>query len=258
MALRNHFSLSLKQITALYAITCLCLFALPSSPVKAQLITDSDARLKTVEVQREGFLFTGRTQRKIRPSDKPQVDKKIKVRYSPGDPYGFVRLTAEPRYSTGHPFKVSAFKVQPRYSPGVPFRPRDLIQPSVRYSREMTFEKWQYAVKPRYSPKPPFEGEKYNIKPRYSITADFSVKRLWILRGIPLIPMHPVESAFKGPHHYKKPGLNDGRAMNNFKSFRVGPSFNIWVLRNLPDKSGIDGKISKPKFDKKEREIWNN
>jgi hypothetical protein len=204
-------------------------------------------------------------------------------RYSPGSPFknkdykvnprytkpsgGIITLNKPPRYSPpGTPFRPKDFKVDPRYS-----KPKGeavvTLRKSPRYSEGVSFPRWMYNVKPAYSPDPPFVGEKYNVSPRYTIDKDFSIKRYWILRDVML---WGNESTFKGPvyvdvkkkrdyhpsaQYLTAKNVSSDRLRNFYRSGSV--LFNQ-ISRNNSQPNAVTEKIAKPKYDRKEREIWNN
>ncbi len=258
---------------------------------KAQLITDSDARLKTVKVEKEGFLAFQKKKKRFDTAPKDRkVGKAKDIRYSQGSPFRAKTVKVKPRFTVKVPFEKWQYRVKPRFTEEQPFgseivrlKPRysqpvkwpkkeyavapryskgqpfgnEIVRLKPRYSEPVKFPKWQFKVNPRYSPGSPWEKEKFKVNPRYSIAKDFSLKRMWILRNEPLIPMHPTIRRYKGPFADKpiKPG--SGRKLE-YKSFYEGPSWTIFAWGNKSGEGDVDGTISKPKFDRKEREIWNN
>ena len=259
----------------LYPILILAFVAL-SFHAKAQLITDSDARLKTAKVEKGGFFSFRKTKKRFdtapsagklgkaatpRTAGRRAFDRtKVKPRYSVGSPFGAEIVRLRPRYSEGKPFEKWQFKVKVRSSTEKPFGNEIVILPT-RYSPSKPFQKWQFKVAPRYSPEgSPFVGQRYKAKPRYTITKDFSLKRIWILRNEPLIPMQPTIRRYKGPYPRLRKGqlLAGEIAMNEFKGHKEGSSLRLFAWMNKSKKTFVDGTLYKPKFDKKEREIWNN
>jgi len=156
-----------------------------SSPVVyAQLLEDTDRKLKNAKVERKGFLFF-RNKKKAKnssgiPSAKGEASprysgsgKKIKkypvTERSPGGVFKFKSVIFSPRYSSGSPFGRNSYKISPRYSSdGNPFRGRS-YKVITRYSPANPFRGSDYKVSPRYSAgTSPFRGNRYKAAARYS------------------------------------------------------------------------------------------
>ena len=133
----------------------------------AQLLEDTDSKLKNAKVERRGFLFfrnkrnpkksagipaNNRTQSAVRYSSAGSPFKagkgqsprysapqsranrySISVRSSPGSPFRGNQYRSAPRYSLSNPFRGSAYKISPRYSRSNPFRGQDYKR-TTRYS----------------------------------------------------------------------------------------------------------------------------
>lgn len=157
-----------------------------------------------------------------------------------------------------------------------------------RYSGPKPFTKDQFIVNPRFSPPNPFSPSDFNVKPRYSGTLTFNiwVRQLWES----LFP-HRYISSYLGPitvklPDYRKSSMEIANYMGPYKmkpvkSKNPHPSYKykqsifissdlmreslrkwniFWVRlnRNKEEPAGVRKKVTKPKFDRKEREIWNN
>ncbi|MBV6645515.1 MAG: hypothetical protein KI790_08690 [Cyclobacteriaceae bacterium] len=226
------------------------------------------------------------------------VALRFKPRYTDGKVvFPSKYYAANPRYSSGSPFKSSKFKIDPRYSPGSPFqKSRYKINP--RYSDGSPFGKRYIAVKPRYSPGSPFRNNRYHIKPRYSEHRGFQIYAPWALaftfkkrwetrykaENLPLanyrgtykprpniakqtsrqvsgydgdFKLKPVRGKDLHPSasYRMMMGVSGQKLRNSLRKWNV-----LWVQlnRNKQQPNAVKEKISKPKFDKKEREIWNN
>ena len=152
----------------------------------------------------------------------------------------------------------------------------------------MPFTKDQFRVAPRYSPGNPFAYKDFKVKPRYSNTLTFNLylRQLWqsmfpnrFMSSYlgPVLVKHPnlkksssELASYMGPYKFKPVKSKDLHPSYKYKRtilihndlVRAGyKQWNIfWVKinRNQELPKGVKGKVSKPKFDRKERLIWNN
>lgn len=187
-------------------------------------------------------------------------------RYSPGSPFSAKDKKVNPRYSRNTSQGAITLAKSPRYSPGSPFTRKDVtIRP--RYSSEVEYPSWVYNVKPKYSPDPPFLREQYRVNPRYSINKKYSIKRYWQLRTIPI---HRTMADYSGPIKIKGDKKRDFHPSASYliathaSSAQLKDAYRSWSILwnrmygNNAQPPAVTDKVSKPKFDRKEREIWNN
>ncbi len=234
---------------------------------EAQLLEDNQSRLKTAKVRSAGFLFF-RDKKRVKTTvggGKQKIVGQVSPRYSPkrisfkskgqaprfssGSPFRSTDFRVFPRYSRGNPFQGSRYVVSPRFSPGMPFRSND-YRVAPRYSSGMPFEKFYFKVRPRYSnPKNRFVvNSRYRqIQRYYNVTADYKGKMKWAKRG-------------SGDQH---PSSNYHLAMK-FSSPKIRKMFRKWnvfwvrVNGNKEQPKGVRASVRSPKFDRKEKDIWNN
>ena len=195
-------------------------------------------------------------------------DYKVNPRYSKPNPFRGNEYKVSPRYSLGMPFRGNDYRVNPRYSEGMPFRGKDYrIQP--RYSQGNPFRGMDFKVNPRYSEGMPFRGKDYHISPRYSgtkitffdIMADRSLGVSKYFHDSSLWEGDmKVSRKFYGDQH---PSTNYHFAMkfHNPSIRKALRKWNVYWTRingNKQNSNGVNEPIDKPKFDKKERVIWNN
>jgi len=221
-------------------------------------------------------------------------DLSINPRYSQGRPFTNKDLKISPRYSVGMPFTRKDVNITPRYSVGKPFSSKDKIV-SPRYSSGSPFEGFDWSwIKPRYSTnKDRFEVDKHK-RAKYVYSdhlADFkgfSRKKLKWADGLENILTSRSTKSFEGktklprfdPQQQKDamaytgdfkqkwlkdrnmhPSANHHRA--NQDSERIRNSYRklniLWarVKRNKQQPDAVTDKFTKPKFDRKEAEIWN-
>lgn len=221
-------------------------------------------------------------------------DIAVSPRYSVGSPFTRKDVSVSPRYSLGSPFTRKDVAVSPRYSIGSPFTKKDL-KVSPRYSVGSPYDdiSWDW-IKPRYSVNKhrfdvderrakariyPWEHTKYkgmskkklewyvslgnlissgvtanfegsNKLPVYdpqpakaatAYTGDFKLK--WIKQH----EMHPSSN-------YARPNQDSELVRNSLRKWNV---FWTRLNRNKVQPDAVTDKISKPKFDRKEAEIWN-
>jgi hypothetical protein len=216
-------------------------------------VTDGIVTLKRAPRYSTGMPFQGK-------------DFKVTTRYSKPVSAGIITLKRAPRYSTGMPFQGKDFKVDTKY--GKPVNSGVVkLKKAPRYSEEVVYPKWIVNVKPRYSPEPPFADQRYNISPRYTINKDYSLKRYWQTRGI---SYWGTISSFKGPVYIDRDKKRDyhpsagyinsqkhGLALSRNISRKWSITWNRWNGNNVQPKA-VTQRTVKPKYDRKEREIWNN
>ncbi|MFY0605557.1 MAG: hypothetical protein JXR10_02510 [Cyclobacteriaceae bacterium] len=229
-------------------------------------------------------------------SGNPFSNKRVasSPRYSAGNPFSNKRVAASPRYSAGNPFPNTQNASSPRYSIGMPFTSKD-VKADPRYSAGSPYLRYSWNwIKPRYSTNEHrFEvnkkkrqeyvylGIEANFKgfsrkrlnwaiglenllessrsaafesrtklPRFdpkqpdyatSYTGDFKLK--WIKHN----EMHPSSK-------YHKANQNSEMLRNSMRKRNL-----MWsrLNRNKQQPNAVTDKISKPKFDRKEAEIWN-
>lgn len=212
---------------------------------------------------------------------KPQA---VSPRYSGGMPFTKKDKMVSPRYSTRSSEEKSMWErifaksVQPRYSAGSPYANVSWRWIKPRYStNKHKFDgdpRVQYQMRPYNEGAGKYRGTirdknkfgalvenlwtsskqgKYdgNKVPRYAPMGDYksstfsgNFKRDWINKK----DMHP---SF---HHNKV--NNDSEAIR--KGYRKWNIFWTRLNRNKVQPDAVTDKISKPKFDRKETEIWNN
>lgn len=214
---------------------------------------------------------------------------KVRPRFSVGLPFTGRDLARAPRYSGPSPFAGQKFKVYPRFSGPRPFTRKDYPIPP-RYSAGMPFTKRDFRVNTRYSPGSPFAYRKWKVRPKYTGYMSFNLRRMKLMQSIfpnryissflgktkysvkpDLGPSSIRMSKYMGPLKLKpvKPGKNLHPSYRYKKSVFVANEnvrsglrkWNIfWTgfARNSESPKGVRKKASKPKFDRKEREIWNN
>jgi hypothetical protein len=172
----------------------------------------------------------------------------VQPRYSPANPFRGRDFRVSPRYSAGKPFKPGDYKVNPRYSPSNPFRGKD------------------FKVSPRYSAGNPFRGVNWKVNPRYSRQKNrFIVHKGYKKRtryyNDTFYYFGDVKRRHKriGDQH---PSSNYHTAMK-YNSPKVRNAFRKWNIfwvrmnGNKLSPKGVNNTAGKPKFDKKERVIWN-
>ncbi|MEM7297617.1 MAG: hypothetical protein AAF391_05060, partial [Bacteroidota bacterium] len=156
-----------------------------------------------------------------------------------------------PRYSKGHPFRSVKYNVSPRYSAGIPFSGK------------------QYEVKPRYSKGHPFRGVKYKTAPRFTGGKITFFKQL-ANRELAIANYYHYTSQWEGDIKVKRKTRGDQHPSSNynyamrFSNPNVREALRKWNIfwyrlnGNKQFSKGVKKKVSEPKFDKKERVIWNN
>lgn len=210
-------------------------------------------------------------------------DYRVTPRYSSGKPFRAKDYRITPRYSQGNPFRGSKYKVSPRYSPGKPFTHRDFAvdvryskgnpfrgakyKIAPRYSSGMPFTHRDFAVDVRYSAGNPFRGVNWKVKPRYSDSKNRFVVNNYLKRQL---RYYNESSNFKGDWKLSKRGPGDQHPSSNYhfamrfsnpsvrKMFRKWNVFWVRVNGNKEASKGVKASVRSPKFDKNEKDIWNN
>jgi len=194
-------------------------------------------------------------------------DKKVNPRYSQGSMSGeVIVLRSQPRYSPGSPFKASDFKVNPRYSSGSLYRGVVYLRESPRYSSGTAFEYYK-VNRPLSTKEPEYDPNDYKAKPRYSITSDYSLKRYWTLKNVPYGSMMYYNGPYnakldrpKNGHpssaHLRAQYVSSGFVQDTMRSWSIATGRVSQGNKSQPD--AVTDKVSKPKFDRKEKEIWHN
>ena len=192
-------------------------FILLLNPSSAQLITDSQARLKTVEKEKSSI-----KKPQIKRSEPiPSSNGKRSVRYSKGNLYGGVIRAKEPRYSTGNLYGGVISAKEPRYSPGNLYGGVIRVKP------------------PKYSEGMPFDNKALSPPPKFAKSSIGSYNG----------PYSISFSSVKGAHPSGKLLQSNNR------------SWNLFLVRfngNKYQPEAVKDNVSKPKFDRKEKDIWNN
>lgn len=162
---------------------------------EAQLLEDTQKRLKTAKVRSRGF---------------PLLKNKEKVRTA-SDVKRKTTKTTKIQYSPNNPFRGNYYKIIPKYSPENPFG-------NVVYKRT-----------PKYSPKKPFQNKNHIVNPRYSNNRNRFLAKGFLKKEL----RYDNESAkWKG-----------GRQKTH---------------GNKGEPKRVNTNVRRPKFDKKEKDIWNN
>ncbi|WP_258102878.1 hypothetical protein [Marinoscillum sp. MHG1-6] len=238
--------------------------------VAAQLITDSDRRLKTQKAKPEppGRSDTGpskspfqafrkkksveRRTSSIRPFNLREMKQssprsisgnrsgyfesiRVAPRYSAGSPFREKRYkSASPRVSSGSPFQDFRFNVAPRYSSSKNiWSKQDLIRTTPRYSAGSPFRDQRYkTTSPRMSSGSPFRGQRFNTAPRYS-----SSKNIWSKQDLmKLTPRYSMGNPFKGYNFNRSPRYSQSRKPGDFDWKSSGPRYSstgdIWSKKD--------------------------
>jgi len=303
----------------------------------AQLITDSDSRLKTEKSDVKGFLFFSKkkktprsaapagqqshsfTEARFSPSSPFKANRRtanvrfksadrsslfrnkvVSPRYSKARPYSF-KLASTPRFSTGSPFTKRDVVVNPRYSSGSPFSSRNLaVVPryspdgsrskfdkvvSPRYSSNKIWSKQDLAIhSPKYSSGSPWRNGDHQVNPRYStgnpfrginwvVKPDFSTYKHRFDQNKQMKKENAIFNFESGQWKGVRPGrFNKEQSMHpsiaytnslafNFKSEDMLRKLNLFWSRldgNKVQPPSVKEKVQKPKFDRKETNIWND
>ncbi|MFY0687963.1 MAG: hypothetical protein JXQ90_12405 [Cyclobacteriaceae bacterium] len=218
----------------------------------AQLITDSDARLKMLKVEKKpkspGLSAT---------SGPGQGVRGPAPRYSGGNPYGGVLSVKSPRYSKDTPWQgVQLSKI--KYSKGNPFGGVLSVSPP-KYSKGNPYDGVLAVGKPKYSEGNPFHPSDYKIKPRYSPTTNFSLYNFTM--GWKYM-RYGTLAAYEGPYKIKRSIHPASHPAANLQTSRLRRPALFWAnISNRGNKyqpNAVTQKVKEPDFDKKEKDIWNN
>lgn len=213
---------------------------------------------------------------------------KIEPRYSPSNPFKGLKYNIAPRYSIGNPFRSEKHKVEVRYSPSNPFKGTEYkIEPrysntgddfnnrfpndynSPRYSPGIPFRDINYKVKPRYSEGMPFKTKDYKVRPRYTGTSYGAAKKM-LNKELRLISYYHETSHWKGDLKIKRKQIGDQHPSSNYhfaKKFsdpsvrKLLRKWNVYWTRlngTKQQSKNVRKDIEEPKFDKKEKVLWNN
>lgn len=185
----------------------------------AQLITDNQSRLNTIKVERKGLIWQSGP-----PSASANAHargKRVTPRSAPRP--GVYSLSGSPRYSQGNPYGgVLSLSSAPRYSR---LPSHDYYRTNVRYSED--------------------RSKNFQYEPLWARSND---------------PYNAQLAAWNGPYLAKfKPTKNS--SPNARLMYSQNRNFNLMLVKvggNNKTPDGVKQGVSKPKFDKKEREIWNN
>ncbi|MEQ9402261.1 MAG: hypothetical protein RIM99_01640 [Cyclobacteriaceae bacterium] len=193
-------------------------------------------------------------------------DYRVTPRYSLGNPFRGARYKVSPRYSSGSPFRARDYKVNPRYSVGNPFRgARYKVSP--RYSQGHPFTARDYKVNPRYSVGNPFRGINWKVTPRYSNSKNRFVVNNYLRKQL---RYYNETSNYKGNWKMSKRGKGDQHPSSNYhfamrfsnpkirKMFRKWNIYWVRINGNKEQSNGVRANVRSPKFDKKEKDLWNN
>lgn len=216
-------------------------------------------------------------------------DNPVPARFSAGLPFTRKDYPGAPRFSGPKPFTRKDYPKRPQFSGPKPFTRKD-FPVSPRFSEGLPFTRKDYPDYPRNSPGSPFVGVKWKVKPRFSGRMTFNLWTQRVLESIfpnryvssftssikfyrrPDLSAKSIQlSRYLGPYKFKpkKAGRNTHPSYRYKKSVLVANDtvreglrrWNIFWTgfnRNSEASKGVRKKISKPKFDRKEREIWNN
>jgi len=133
----------------------------------------------------------------------------------------------------------------------------------------MPFRGVDYNVKPRYSEGMPFRGKDYNIRPRYSGT---KVGFFQILRDrdLGVINYYQESPMWEGNWKVNRKRMGEQHPSSNYHFAmkfsdptvrKLLRKWNVYWTRlngTKQNSKGVKKPADKPKFDKKERVIWNN
>jgi len=210
-------------------------------------------------------------------------DYKVSPRYSQGNPFRGSRYKVSPRYSPGNPFRGNRYKVSPRYSGGMPFRGKD-YKVTPRYSQGNPFRGMKYKVSPRYSKGMPFRGKDYHVNPRYSEASPFRGKekvsprytgtklgffKMVRNRKLAIAHYYWESSQWEGDMKVNRKTYGDQHPSSNYhfamkfqnpEVRKLLRKWNVFWTRlngNKQNSKGVKERVKEPKFDKKERVIWN-
>lgn len=215
-------------------------------------------------------------------------DSPVPARFSTGKPFTFKDYPRFARFSGPKPFTRKDIPARAQFSGPKPFTRKDYpVAP--RFSEGLPFTRKDNPTIPRYASSP-YLGVKWKVKPRDSRYMSFNLRVRRMMESIfpnryvssflsnvrfyrgPDLSSRSIQlSRWMGPYKFKpkKPGRNLHPSYRYKKSVLVANEsvrngmrrWNIfWTgfSRNSEAPKGVRKKVSKPKFDRKEREIWNN
>lgn len=192
-------------------------------------------------------------------------DIKVQPRYSPGSPFGNKRIVANPRTSGGSPFEgVRWSKADIRYSDA-----KHRFDVDERYKRQTRIYDLRVAK---------YKGEYKRDRNWYSDAKNLLQSwRTRCFKGekVPYITREDYKSRSKDHTSYEgdykekwvskrtmHPSFNHHTANQDMKFLRdYMRNWNIFWTRingNKTQPDAVKDKISKPKFDRKETDIWND
>lgn len=203
-------------------------------------------------------------------------------RYSAGSPFRRKKYSTSPRYSKGDAFKPSLFSklfqkdVSPRYSPGSPFRTgkkeritprsdsRDHFHVDKRKKKENAFYNIGTVDYQGSNKGPTLWTHKRDRTKESKETKKFEGVKAPIYGPNVNVSASEYSGNIKMKSLYKKnmhPSAKHLKANQNNEDIRAGlRKWNIFwtrINRNKPQPDAVTKKVSKPKFDRKEADIWN-
>lgn len=188
-------------------------------------------------------------------------------RYSAGNIWTIQDKNKSPRYSIPNVWSSQDLNKTPRYSTGVIWDKKDLNK-TPRYSIGIDWSTREYEKTPRYSAGNPYADYKFlNVPPQYSTNKNRFVidKRYAKENRIYELNAGSFTGDFKANWKNSKdmhPSFNHHNANQSMEvvreSMRKWNVFWVRINSNQEDPKGVKEKVSKPKFDRKESEIWNN
>ena len=188
-------------------------------------------------------------------------------RYSKPVNWKGASFAGTPRYSKPVNWKGASFAGTPRYSKPVNWKGASFAG-TPRYSKPVNWKGASFAGTPRYSKPVNWKGAYFPGTPRYSsFKHRFDVNRRYQEQTRPhdfWVAKYSGDVKFKRPHHKNMhPSVNYLMAKNiSSKAIKKGlRKWNIfWVRLNPSMESPVGTRkvAKKPKFDKKEKDIWAN
>ncbi|MFY0599868.1 MAG: hypothetical protein JXR03_09365 [Cyclobacteriaceae bacterium] len=188
-------------------------------------------------------------------------------RYSVGNVWSTNDLNKSPRYSVGNIWSTKDLNKSPRYSIGQVWSSK-VLNKSPRYSVGNIWTKDDLNKSPRYSIGNPYAGYKFlNIPPRYSSNKDrFVVDKRAKKENA---DFEFRAGSFVGDYKYTWKKTKYMHPSSKHRNDKVSTElardglrkWNIFWAKvdgNEEEPKGVKKKVSKPKFDRKEAEIWNN
>lgn len=247
----------------------------------SQLITDNDSRLKSVKQLREKeskpILQSSPISWKGTRSSSPQYStgSPFSFRRSPapksasGNPFNYNKASA-PKSASGSPFSYSKASA-PKSASGSPFSYSKASAPKsasgtpfdfesngkkIKTSSAIPFTSNRSTSNPGFSPKLEYENSK---SPSIQYTEQVSFKNKKFLPYLQLGVFSKNDMNGQTANTVKDTKLSsDLRQSAGYDTYKVPISIgNVRIGNNSKNKS-VNGRVSKPKYDKKEAEIWNN